>query len=203
MAKTKDQTKGIFCLEACAWFGSLKDKTTVEPVLRLLESTKDYRVPYLHFDVATREELDFYIKKWCSKGVGESHPILYLAFHGEADGLFVGEGRGNRLNLNQLGERLDGKCRGRIIHFGSCATVDVPDHALNAFLRRTGALAVFGYRADVEWLKSAAFDLLVLGGLQRVSFLRGASIQNFGDKLLKDAPGLARTLEFRIKVNPG
>ena len=43
----------------------------------------------------------------------------------------------------------------------------------------------------------------VLGGLQWVSFLRGASIQNFGDKLQKDAPGLARKLEFRIQVNPG
>ena len=169
MAKTKDQKKGIFCLEACAWFGGLKDKTTVEPVLRLLESTKDYRVPYLHFDVATREELDFYLKKWCGTSFGESHPILYLAFHGQRDGLFVGEGRGNRLNLNQLGERLDGKCRGRIIYFGSCATVDVHGHALNAFLRRTRALAVFGYKADVEWLESAAFDLLVLGCSTRES----------------------------------
>ena len=35
----------------------------MEHVLRLLETTRR-RVSYLHFDVGTREEFDFYLKKW-------------------------------------------------------------------------------------------------------------------------------------------
>ena len=204
MAKKKDQKKGVFCLEEPAWFGNIKDKTSIEPVLRLLENSSGYRVPCLHFDVATREEFDFYVKKWSGKSIGETHPILYLGFHGERDEIYVGEGRDNHVSLDDLAECLDDKCKGRIIHFGSCATVDVHGHRLNAFLRRTGALAVCGYRKDVEWVESAAFDLLLLGGLQWESFRRTDSMKNFADKLIRDgAPGLSRKLGFRMNVNPG
>lgn len=171
-------------------------------MLRLLESTKPYTVPYLHFDVGTHEEFDFYLKKWSAKSFGESHPILYLAFHGKPDGLPVGEGRNNRLSLGELAERLDSSCRGRVIPFGSCATLDVHGHALNAFLRRTGALAVCGYRADVDWLSSAAFAILVMGGLQEVSFTR-PGMGKFERVLKEEASGLLRKLDFRMKVNPG
>ena len=192
------------CLEETAWSGDIKDKTSVEPVLRLLETTKDYRVPYLRFDVGTLEEFDFYLKKWSGKSFGESHPILYLGFHGKSRRIFVGEGRDNHVSLDDLAGRLDDKCKGRVIHFGSCATVAVHGHELNAFLRRTSALAVCGYREDVDWMEAAAFDLMLLGGLQRESFLRCDSMEKFADSLIKDrAPGLARTLGFRMKVNPG
>ena len=203
MGKKKEQKKGVFCLEESAWYGGIRGKTSVEPVLRLLETTKDYRVPYLHFDVGTREEFDFYLKKWSGKSFGESHPILYLGFHGKPDRISVGEGRDNHVSLDDLAECLDDKCKGRVIHFGSCATVNVPDHALNAFLRRTDALAVCGYRKRIDWVESAAFDLLLLGGLQWESFLRAKSMQKFADKLTKKAPGLAEKLGFRMTVNPG
>ena len=45
MAKKKDQKKGVFCLEG-PWWG-VKDRTSMEPVLRLLEKLKNYKVPYL------------------------------------------------------------------------------------------------------------------------------------------------------------
>ena len=203
MARKKNQTKGVFCLEESAWFG-IKDKTSVEPMLRLLETTKDYQVPYLRFDVGTREEFDFYLKKWSLKAIGESHPILYLGFHGESRGISVGEGRENLVPLSDLAERLDDKCKGRVIHFGSCATFDVHGNTLSAFLRRTSALAVCGYREDVDWMEAAAFDLMLLGGLQWESFLRRDSMEKFADSLIRNrAPGLARTLGFQMKVNPG
>ena len=46
--------KGIFCLEG-DWRG-VRDKTSVEPMLRLLETMGNYRVPYFHHDVGTQEE---------------------------------------------------------------------------------------------------------------------------------------------------
>ena len=51
--------KGIFCLEG-DWRG-VRDKTSVEPMLRLLETMGNYRVPYFHHDVGTQEEFRFYL----------------------------------------------------------------------------------------------------------------------------------------------
>jgi hypothetical protein len=199
MAKKKHQPKGVFCLEA-DWWG-VKDKTSVEHLLRLLESIGSYTVPYVHHDVGTREEFNFYLDKW--KRSFTSYPILYLGFHGDSGGITVGEGRNNHVPLSDLAERLEGSCRGRVIHFGSCGTLDVHGHRLNAFLKRTGALAVCGYQETVDWIESAAFDLLVLGGLQGVSFRRTSSMEKFADELRKvTAPGLARNLGFRMQVHP-
>jgi len=78
--------------------------------------------------------------------------------------------RNNTLTLAHLSEQLEGACKGRVVHFGSCSTLDVNGHELNNFLRRTRSCAVFGFRTDVDWLLPATFDLLVLGYLQDVSF---------------------------------
>ena len=164
MAKTKDQKKGIFCPRSVRMVRAAS--RTRRPSSPCCGSSRARRTTGFRTCTSTSQlarSSTSTSRNGAERALERAIRFCTSAFHGEADGLFVGEGRGNRLNLNQLGERLDGKCRGRIIHFGSCATVDVPDHALDAFLRRTGALAVFGYMADVEWLESAAFDLLVLG----------------------------------------
>lgn len=41
MAKAKSDRLGIFCLEG-DWWG-VKDRTSVEPILRLLETMRPYR----------------------------------------------------------------------------------------------------------------------------------------------------------------
>lgn len=169
MAKKRDQ-KGVFCLETASWEPGIRDRSSMEHVLRLLETV--YRVPYLHFDVGTREEFDFYLKKWAGAQFGDTHPVLYLGFHGDPGGLWLGERRENCVSLDEIAERLSGRCKGRILHFGSCSTLNVHGNELNTFLRRTRALAVCGFKKGVEWLPSAAFEMLMLGQLQDVSFTR-------------------------------
>ena len=195
VAKTKDQRKGIFCLES-HWWG-VKDKTTVEPILQLLENLSGYNASYRHYDVATRDEFDFYLKRWCGRSF-KDFPILYLGFHGDEGELFVGEGRASALSLEELAERLADRCKGRIVHLGSCGTVDVHGRRLNRFLKLTGALAVCGYRKDIDWLESAAFDVLLLGGLQNTSFRRASSMRKFDEQLKKTASGLYKRLGFRM-----
>ena len=194
VAKKKDQKKGIFCLET-HWWG-VKGKTTIEPMLRLLETLAGCNAPYRHYDVGTREEFDFYLKKWRGTTFND-FPILYLSFHGAPGELHVGEGRDKSLSLEDLAERLDGGCRGRVVHLGSCGTVDVHGRELKKFLSRTGALAVCGFRENVNWLESTAFDMLVLGRLQGASFQRTSSIRKFDEELKQSAPGLYRQLGFR------
>ena len=198
MAKRKDQKKGVFCLEG-PWWG-IKDKSSVEPVLRLLETQANYRVPYRHFDVGTREELDFYLKKWTGASFRETHPILYLAFHGEPGGIAVGEGRNASVTLDDLAVLLEGRCQGRVIHFGSCDTAAVHGRELRKFLARTEALAVCGYKEEVDWLESAAFDMLLLGQLQDASFIQVSSLEKADRELKVAASGLYRKLGFRMRV---
>ena len=151
MGRRVDQSKGIFCLEACAWFGGLKDRTSIEPVLRALETY--YKAPVLHHDVGTRAEFEFYLKKWKQPQFA-NYPILYLGFHGTPRSIEVGEGEDKAIELTDLAERLETSCNGRIVHFGACRTLAAPDEALDAFLDRTGAVAVCGFRATVDWIES-------------------------------------------------
>ena len=71
-----------------------------------------------------------------------------------------------RCHSKTLAERLDGGCKGRVVHRGSCGTAGVHGRKLKNFLNRTGALAICGYTKEVDWLESAAFDALVLGRLR-------------------------------------
>ena len=193
MAKRRraDQKKGIFCLEGI-WYGD-KDKTSVEPVLRFLETMDDLEVLYQHRGVATRGEFDFHLQRWKQSSF-KTHPILYLVFHGNPGEIEI-EKRQDALRLDQLGEMLEGACKGRIIHFGSCSTLDVHGNKLNSFLSQSGALAICGYKTDVDWLPATAFDLLLLGYLQEISFTRHGISKL--DRLLTDtAPGLQKELGF-------
>ena len=183
-----DDWKGIYCLEG-ERFG------TVEPVLRLLETVRDLGVRCLHHDVATRGELEFRLKQWAQPEFAR-HPILYLAFDGQPGEIELAPGEGS-FGLRELAALLEGACDGRIIHFGSCATLDLHGNTLNRFMRRTGALALLSYRSDVDWLYSCAFDLLLLDALQRVPF----TVQGMWtlDRILNEtALRLRSNLAFRI-----
>ena len=56
---------GVFCLEG-EWDRDLRQRMSVEPVLELLERIRLAR--YIHRDVATITEFEYYLKKWGQKG---------------------------------------------------------------------------------------------------------------------------------------
>ena len=197
----KARTKGIFCLE-CDWWG-IEDKTTVEPVLNLLQTFSFTHTPYIHRDVATCEEFWFYLDKWADDTIN-SYEILYLGFHGDENIIYVSEdyeSEKGQVTLEELASRLKGKCKGRLIHFGSCSTLDLHGARINTFLRTTGAAAVCGYRQEVDWLQSAAFEILLLGLMQEFSF-RKQGLKAIDKRLRSKAPGLYKELRFRIKIRP-
>ena len=197
MARTQGQNKGIFCLETYKWYGS-KDESSVEPILELLHKSHK-RVPYTRRDVATLEEFTYFLNDYLRPGY-HNYPILHLSFHGDDDppGIILDD-KSRKVSLDELEELIDGRCKDRIIYFGSCSTMNEHGRRLSSFRRRTGALAVCGFRQAVGWLTSAAFETLVLSGLQDVRFTK-RGIERF-DKTLKDeAPGLYRKLGFRLVV---
>lgn len=151
---------GIFCLEG-EWNADLRDRVSVEPILRLLETLGI--APSIHRDVATRDELTYYIGKWEQKRY-DDFKVLYLAMHGDSGLINLGR---DTFDLDELASLLKGKCAGKAIYFGSCLTLKQDSRRLQQFARTTGAKAVVGYRREVPWLECAAFEVLLLDRLSR------------------------------------
>ncbi|MFY0606425.1 MAG: hypothetical protein JXR10_06915 [Cyclobacteriaceae bacterium] len=157
------QLKNIFCLEGL-WDGNLNDQSTVLPAIELLSKHRGIRC--IHSRCATKSELDFYLSKWSLKKY-DDYPVLYLAFHGEKDSIRL---MGEVINLNYISDLLKGKCKGRVVIFGSCSTLDIDLRHLKRFLKTTGALAIGGYKTDIDWVLSTANDLLLFEALQSNEF---------------------------------
>lgn len=161
---------GIFCLEG-DWDADLRKEASVEPILELLARLE--RADYIHRNASIRAQLDHYLLEWTKRRY-KNYPVLYLAFHGDESRIELGAGS---ITLNELGNTLAGRCEGRAIHFASCLTMEASDSDLMRFIRRTGARAVTGYQTEVEWLDSAAFEVVMfdqlLDGHRTDAFFRG------------------------------
>ena len=189
-----DLPKNVFCLETYSWYKG-KDRTSVEPLLELLRRMG--RCDYLHRDVATRSEFEYLLNDYL-RNENKAYPILYLGFHGLDGPPRISFGNGEEINLDELADTIKGRCSNRVIFFGSCSIMNTHGKTLNYFVKKTKALAVCGYRKEVDWLQSAAFDTLILGTLQEVCFTEDG-MDSFGQLLQERAKHLyKKTLDFRI-----
>ncbi|MEI6816207.1 MAG: DUF6642 family protein [Bacteroidota bacterium] len=183
--------KGIFCLEG-HWEKNLNKKSTVEPILSLLE--KQEKIQYIHHKCATKEEINYLLSKW-SQSLYKSYPILYFAFHGRP-GEFEINSKEN-YSLVDLAQLLEGKCNNRVIFFAACKTLSIPKKEIMSFIRTTKALAVCGYNDEVDWMISTAFELLVLFTLQNNVF-DGRGINAIRNKINSGFSLISDQLEFRM-----
>jgi hypothetical protein len=101
--------------------------------------------------------------------VQNQFPILYFAYHGVEGGLQLNK-KHETINLQELGDLLEDNCHGKVFFFASCETLDIDERKIKSFLVKTGAIAAIGYRMEVDWMKSTAFEILVLNALQEDNF---------------------------------
>lgn len=195
----KTRPRGIFCLE-CDWWGTIKRQSSVEPILQLLSQWDRYYVPYIHRNIPNRSALEHYLDKWVQRGYRD-FAILYLAVHGVDGDIFLGDGRRSesRIEFAWLEDRLRDRCRGRLIHLAGCESLKIHGNRLNSFLRNTGALAVCGYSGWVDWLRSAAFDLLVMASMQD-NALSVAGANAMKRRISTENAALSNELGFRMLV---
>jgi hypothetical protein len=66
---------------------------------------------------------------------------------------------------------------------------------LKKILVKTEALAICGYRNDVDWMKSAAFELLVLNEMQQNS-LTVQGMKAIRRRIVRQFPNLVKGFEF-------
>lgn len=197
---------GIFCLEG-EWNADLRKRQSVEPLLAFLESTG--LVKAIHRDVATVAEVRRYLKLWRQQRYND-YCVLYLAAHGDKGKIWWSSR--NTSTLEELAEALDDTANGCYVYFGSCLTLFNRDDVMN-FVESTGALGVLGYRAEVGWLESAAFDVILLPWIAnhhgRPKTLYNALMKKHGQlaKHLKFVVGtkneVLRAQDWRPPTRPG
>jgi hypothetical protein len=186
--------KGIYCLEGL-WDYNLKDKSTVQPILELLEKSDVCK--HMYHSCATKDELEFFLKKWKQKKINSKFPILYLAFHGSVGNILITHNKS--YSLRELGDMLEGSCSGKVIFFASCETLNTDERKIQSFLKQTNAIAAVGYKQEVEWMLATAFELLVLDAFQQDRF-DSRGILNIEEKI-KAYGRLHHVLDFRMVIN--
>lgn len=193
----KIKKKGIYCIEGLWDHGNIQDETTVLPILDLLEK-KNY-CDHIYHDCATKSELEYFLDKWKHKSINEKFPILYLAFHGDPGYIFLTHK--DKYSLSELADFLGDKCKGKIIYFGSCSTLNIDKRKINSFLIKTGAIAVIGYKMDIDWIQSAACDLFVFEALQSDKLDTIIGIKKIYKKIITDYGNLHKLLNLRFVIN--
>ena len=149
---------GVFCIEG-TWSSSLADRATVRDLLDVLENVDG--VPYIHSRVTTEEGFYDVVRRWHQKQYS-GYSLGYFAFHGRPGKLLIGR---HSVSLKELGMVLQGACSGKILYFGSCSVLQVNPGEIDKFLRLTDADCVVGFNKDIDWLASAALDLILLQAL--------------------------------------
>lgn len=148
----------IFCMEG-AWSGQATDVRTVMPVLEALTAASQIRSIRNH--LSSLEDLQHQFEQW-GKPHLKSYRIGYLALHGSPGAVWVGN---EKATLRDLAAWSGGKLEGKVIHFGSCETLRTSDARLEEFLVDTKARAVTGFRRQVDWFESLAFEVLLFSAL--------------------------------------
>lgn len=178
---------GVFCLETLWDDRDLTDDSSVRPSLELLQRLET--IKFIHRDVGTRSEFETLLDRWLLRRYRD-YGIGYLAFHGSPGSLWVGN---SDLPLEDLAELMGRRAEGRILCFGSCATMRVPPKRARAFLRATGVRAICGYTRTVDWVTSAAFEILLVEALTHSDNRVDTGFR----RLERLAPGIIEALGFR------
>lgn len=201
MVKRKRKSRGIFAIEG-EWSSDLRSGLSFRPILDLINKLNGASI--VHRDAATREELFYYLTKWCQSRYS-TYPILCLGFHGEQDSILIGDRRAtnHRISLDELADHLNGRCQKRIIYFGSCETMNIHGTRIQTFLKRTGALAVCGYRYPIDMLRSAAFELLLFDALLKVKTLTISGARAIERAITQNERSLSKQLGLRMVVRRG
>ncbi len=152
----------VFCLEGNWRPDDLALRDSLDPLLQLLERHR--LIDYIRRDVATRAELEHYLRIWGRRDY-KDYEFCYLAFHGNRGRAVLLDDDG--VSLEELGSLL-GKYRAAkdaVVHVASCYGLRVADQDLTEFLAQTRAWAVSGYSKRVDTMEAAAFELLLFNAL--------------------------------------
>lgn len=148
--------KGIICFET-GEFAKYRTENQFA-ALPLLEFMKrQMGIDYIYRQIATRQELEYYLKKIGDKHFQNKFGVVYLSFHGMPENICLSQNGKNNVSFDDLAEMVMPyeSFLNRHIHFSSCETMNCDDAIARRFKRKTGAKTVSGYTETVD--STAAF----------------------------------------------
>ena len=159
MKHTENREKFIYCLEG-NWNKHPKSRQSIKPILDLLYTFS--KVKYIYRKCSTKDEfikgLQIFTQKRYSK-----YTVLYIAYHGRKNRICFGN---EDITLKEIANVLEGNLNGKIVHFGSCLTLNTTEKNITDFITRTGCSLISGYQKNIEYIDSTAFDLLYFETIQ-------------------------------------
>jgi hypothetical protein len=189
----------VCCIEA-EYDRDPLERSSVRPLLDVLEAQKLAR--YVLRDAVTQDELLHLVTRWASEPRYRAFRYLYFAGHGLDGTLTFDENCST--SLPHLAAAIAGSKMptNRVVHFGACSVL-TDDAKAEKFMHSCGVSAVYGYATDVDWIDSAALDLLLMartaecfnsGRLSRRLLYEALST------LLQEQAGLAAKLGLRVWI---
>ena len=160
MRIAKSYKKNVFCLEG-DWQKDMRDNSSIRAALMFLK--ENLSIKYIYKQCGTRENLEYYLTLWQQKKYAD-YSICYFAFHGVPESIQVGK---EFVTLAELADMLQGSCQDKIIHFGSCKTLNTEPAVIKRFLEHTGALCVCGFETEINFVESSAFDMVLIEQFQQ------------------------------------
>lgn len=184
MKTANSYTKQIFCIEG-DWHPDLREKDTIENALKFMETASGMKIKYIHRHCSTHEELQNRIVEY-NKRRYNKFSIFYLAFHGVPNGLKLNNKQ--ILTLDELADMAENKLRNKILHLGSCETLNINRRDIKRFLDKTGALCVSGFKKEVPFVSSTIFDVLYFEMCQYYKQMNTIEkhMKNYYGKLMKE-----------------
>ena len=185
MPRLRTHEKYIACLESL-WDSDVENRLSVKPILELLLTSRGTR--YTYQTCNTVGELTYNLQMIPRD---ENYLILYLSFHGSVGKLHLADG--SKMSLDDLAEKMGNRFQNWVVHFGSCGTLAASDNLLIDFMKKTGVSLLIGYESDIDWIESAALDMLIFDWLQEYKNV-GVLIE----KIESLYPGLVKTTGLRF-----
>lgn len=183
----------IFCLET-EWNMSrtrkMRDRTSMLPLLTFLEESS--KIEFVFRNVASRNDLQFYLSQLRYKTY-DQFEIVYFAFHGITRSIDIPSEPEHPLELTELAELSNGLLKNRIIHFGSCRTLNTSDRIINGFKIASGARIVSGYTKTIDFVKSSILDIAYFSEIQRSS-----KVHTLKSRIHRSYGSLATELGFKL-----
>ncbi len=186
MKIAKAYQKEVFCLEG-DWSNDLKKQNSIMAALLFLKQNRN--IDFIHRNCGTIENLSYYLLQWQLKRYS-NYSILYLAFHGKPGQILINK---TPIHLDELAEMLGPNCHNRIIHFGSCQTLNTDKRHIKRFLKKTNALCVCGFGKELPFVESSVFDILLIDMFQE--FL---DVRRVEATLKQNYSALMNRLEFKL-----
>jgi len=186
MRLAQSYRKNVFCLEG-DWQKDMRDNSSVRAALIFLQ--QNLNLKYIYKQCGTRENLEYYLSMWKQKKYS-AYSICYFAFHGKPESIEVGK---ELVTLAELGDMLQDSCQDKIIHFGSCQTLNTDRKNIEKFLEHTGALCVCGFESEINFIESSAFDLMLIEMFQQYK-----DIAMLDKNLRKNYRSFVKRLQFKL-----